>query len=158
MFSACNISGLFSLTDCSQAPPKEELYTPNDQWTTCSTGDCLTYYVTAVTCLDGTIIKATVRVSSQSPDVKHPDFSIAYIVGSLYFERHMAACIDAKHVKIITADFATSIPPIPSFFDTHFTSLGTVCGEAIMLYDRSIVFPITIDAFMLNDFKHFRIM
>lgn len=160
MFSACNISGLFLLTNGSQdvLQNHSQLYTPGNQWSTSSTGDHFVFYDTHVTSLDGTNISARVHVASFTPEVVHPDSTIALIVGSLYFEGYQSAVIIAKHIKVIAGDLSSSIPPIPAFFDTHFNCLGTVCGEALVLEDKSIVFPITIDAYMLNEFKHFRVM
>lgn len=156
----CNISGLFLLTNGSQDALQNhsQLYTPGNQWSTSSTGDHFVFYDTHVTSLDGTNISARVRVASFTPEVVHPDSTIALIVGSLYFEGYQSAVIIAKHIKVIAGDLSSSIPPIPAFFDTHFNCLGTVCGEALVLEDKSIVFPITIDAYMLNEFKHFRVM
>ena len=160
MFSACNISGLFLLTNGSQdaLSNHSKLYSPSKQWTAGTNGDHFTFYNTNVMSLDGTIMSARVRVSSFSPDIVYPDSTIAFVIGSLYLEGHPSACIIAKYIKVIIGDFASSVPPIPAFFDTHFNCLGTVCGEAFVLADKSIVFPITIDAFMLNDFKHFRVL
>lgn len=160
MFSACNISGLFLLTNGTQdaLSNHSQLYTPGNQWTTSTTGDHFTFYDTNVTSLDGTNMTARVRIASFSPEVIHPDSTIALIIGSLYIEGHLSPCIIAKHIKVIASDFASSVPPVPAFFHTHFNCLGTVCGDATVLKDKSIVFPITINAYMLNDFKHFSVL
>lgn len=136
IFFACNIFRLFCLINYSQTLCLGYCNTLNNEWTTCIIGHHLSYYNTSVTCLDGTNIKATVCVTwlaFNSPELKHPDYTVAYIVGSLYFEGHLTVYIQAKDIKIIMNNLATSIPPIWSFFNTYSTCLNTVCAEVPVL-------------------------
>ena len=159
MFSSCNISGLFSLTRASRSDAADAFHTPGNQWTTNNTGSFFSYYDTALSCTDGTNITAKLRVPSNSPTTERADDSIAYIVGTAFIQSSSGeAYIDAKHVKFLGECEDSSVAPVPSFFSTHMDCLGSVCGEAYVLGDGAIVFPVAVSVYILNDIKTFRIM
>lgn len=137
----------------------DDFQTPGNQWTTNNVGAFFSYYHTVVTCSNGTSIAANVRIPCKSPDVVYADNSVVFITGSLYIEEQTdLAYVDAKHVKVISEGGESDVAPVPSFFNTHVDSLGSVCGEAYVLADRSIVFPVSVSVYMLNDIKTFRVM
>ena len=73
-------------------------------------------------------------------------------------EQDEIAYIDARHAKVIAEGGDSGVVPVPSFFSTHMDSLGSVCGEAYVLPDGSIVFPASVSVYILNDIKTFRVM
>ena len=159
MFSSCNISGLFPLTPANRSVTADAFRTPGNQWTTNNTGSFFSYYNTAISCTNGTSITAKLRVPSDSPTTGRPDDSIAYIVGTAFIQSSSAeAYIDAKHVKFLGDSEESNVAPVPSFFSTHMDCLGSVCGEAYVLGDGAIVFPVAVSVYILNDIKTFRVM
>jgi hypothetical protein len=159
MFSSCNVSGLFSLIRANRDEAADAFRTPGNQWTTNNVGSFFTYYDTAILCTDGTCITAKLRVPCKSPTAERADNSIAFVVGTVFVKSLSdGAYIDAKHVRFIADGEDADVSPVPSFFNTHMDCLGSVCGDAYVLGNGAIAFPVALSVYILNDIKTFRLM
>ena len=159
MFSSCNISGLFSLTRANRVEAANDFRTPGNQWTTNNIGSFFTYYDAAILCTNGTSITAKIRVPCNSPTTERADDSIAFVVGTAFVKSLTdGAYINAKHVKFIADSEESVVAPIPSFFNTHMDCLSSVCGDAYVLKNGAIAFPVAVSVYILNDIKTFRVV
>lgn len=159
MLPFCNVSGFFSLTSAQGDEGTEHFRTPGNQRNTNTVGLSFSYYNTQLSCSDGSNITARVRVPCQSHHPLHCEESTAFVVGSAYIQStYDITYIDAKHVKFIANGDDSTVAPIPNFFITHIDSLACVCGEAYVLNDGTVVFPVLISVHILNEIKHFRLM
>ena len=159
MFSSCKVSGIFSLSRGCSSQLANDFQTPGNHWTTNNVGFFFSYYNTLLSCTNGSSILAKVRIPCKSPDIVYEDNSIVFITGSIWIEEHNdIAYIDVKNIKVIADGNDSQVVPVPSFFSTHMDCLGSVCGEAYVLADSSIVFPASLSVYMLNDIKTLRVM
>jgi hypothetical protein len=159
MFSSCNISGLFSLSRGTPGEIANDFQTPGNHWTTNNLGSFFSYYNSLLSCSNGSSIWAEVCVPCKSPGVVYADNSIVFIAASVYIQEDCKiAYMDVKTIKVIAEGDHPQLGPVPSFYSTHMNCLGSVCGDAYMLADASIVFPASLLVYMLNDINTFRVM
>ena len=159
MFSTCTITGHFTLSHGSRVAINNRFRAPFSQFGVAENCTFYAFYDTTVTCLDNSFAIANIRVPSSvyAPIVE--DDTIALITGTIFVQTGDApSFIDATDVKVIPAEASSFFPPTAAFFVSHLDCLGKVCGEAYVLQDRSIVFPVAISVYVRNEMKSCQLM
>jgi hypothetical protein len=155
--SSCTISGFFFLIRCTRLEGDAVFETPNERHATAVDGSHFLYYETTVTCMDGHTTITIIRARSDSNDVDQPITSVAFLTGTFFINSStQSAYLDITEIKHICN--WPYVDTDPAFFNTSIAASGVVCGLPYELDDGSIVFPVKLSVYILNDIKSFRLM
>lgn len=150
MFSACTISGFFPLSRGRRVGAHPSRGSANHR-----VEKFYVFYDTIITCKDKSFTSAIIRIPSPPSDAILLDDTIVNLNGTVFVQTGgTRSVIDTERFTVIPGE----VPSTASFFTSHIEALGSVCGEAYMLEDRSIVFPVAISVYVQNEMKAFQIM
>jgi hypothetical protein len=155
--TSCTISGFFSLIHCTPLEGKAVFDTPEGTRAATVDGSCFTYFETVVSCMDGHTTITMVRARRDSNEKDEPITSIAFLTGCFFIDSDtQLAYLDTTSIKHIS-DWSY-VHTDPAIFDTSVQASGIVCGQSYELDDESILFPVKLSVYILNDVKTFRLM
>lgn len=158
MFSFCNVSGLFILSNGSRTLTDADLQEPA-KWQGDDTDRAsYVFYDTVISCSENAPLLANLRVSSSLSESILPDGTAAFVLGDAFVRTsENVSFIDAKHLKAFNAEASSFFPPFAPFYTTHISSLGTICGETKVLEDGSNFFPVAVSVNFKNDITSFKL-
>lgn len=134
--------------------------TPDERWTTTINGSTFLYYETVITCIDGHTMNAMIRAHCDLNDAEQPIGSVAFVTGTLFIDSNtQTAYLDNATVKhMYNWCFVPTNSVQAAVFKTSVRAVGLVCGDSYELDDESILFPVKVSLYILNDIKSFRVM
>lgn len=155
--TSCTISGFFWLIHCTPLEGNAVFQTPDGARATTVEGSSFTYFETTITCMDGHSTITMIRARRDSNEKDEPITSVAFLTGSFFFDsKTQLAYLDTSSIKHLSN--WPYLHTDPAIFNTSVHASGTVCGPSYELVDESIVFPVKLSVYILDDVKSFRVM
>jgi hypothetical protein len=107
--------------------------------------------------MDGHTTVTKIHAHSDSSNVEQPVTSVAFLSRMFFINSDsQSAYLDTTSIKHICN--WPYVDTDPAFFDTSIEASGVVCRLLYELHDESIVFPVKVSVYILNDIKSFRVM
>ena len=155
--SPCTIYGFFCLIRCTALEGDAIFETPPGCHTTTVDSPYFVYFETTITCVDGHSTITIVRAPAGPNDTEQPISSVAFLTGAFFIDSNTQfAYLDTTSIKFMSS--WSHLHTDSAIFNTSVHARGIVCGESYETHDGSILFPVKLSVFILNDIKSFRVM
>ena len=98
-----------------------------------------------------------IRARAHSDEADQAITSVAFLTGCFFVDSNtQLAYLDTTSIEHMTNWSYTLTDP--AIFNTSVHGSGIVCGQSYELDDESVLLPVKLTVYLLNDIKSFRVM